>query len=314
MVHTVGQHCAGAHPQVCPLCEARLTPLDVESFNVDPCVQLLVLDRHLREAHLPHLEIAGRLFQSFDETVIAKNMLKTPPIVDAVTRSYRCCFKAGESAGNGPGFPFEHWRRRHKRSFVEDREDTTIFATSHPRGHAQRPQRTSARRRCLLNPQKLYDILRNVWLRKQDRAHNTLFSLLFHTFPPNAMWCGFTASSMAQLIAHVVGHHGGNYLLQPKLRENVRQAFSYRKERRMPSLEQWSSSLISSGKKRSGSVGTLNDAVRLLKGGNSLLEKRLLIKPVVRTLNRPTLIGEDSGNKLFDANADVNQEKVDFKA
>lgn len=90
MVHTVGQHCAGANPQICPLCEARMTPLDVEGFNVDPCIQLLVLDRHLRETHLAHLEVIGRLFQSFDETVITKSMLKVPPMLEAITRSYRC--------------------------------------------------------------------------------------------------------------------------------------------------------------------------------------------------------------------------------
>ncbi|VDK32948.1 unnamed protein product [Taenia asiatica] len=309
MVHTVGQHCAGANPQICPLCEARMTPLDVESFNVDPCVQLLVLDRHLRGTHLPHLEVTGRLFQSFDEMVITKSMLKIPPMMEAITRSYRCCFKAGESAGSGPAFPFEHWRRRHKRSFVEDRGDASAFATGHTRGLAQRPQRTNARRRCLFNPQKLYDILRNVWLRKRDRAHNTLFSLLFRPNSPNTVWCGFTASSMAQLIAHVVGHHGGNYLLQPKLRENIRQAFSYRKERRRPSLEQWSSSLIDSGRKQSSSVGTLKDAVRLLKERSSFLGERMLMAPTRRTLDTPTLIGEDPGGKLFNVNTEVDQQK-----
>ncbi|KAH9285697.1 hypothetical protein ECG_01847 [Echinococcus granulosus] len=309
MVHTVGRHCAGAKPQICPLCEARMTPLDVESFNVDPCVQLLVLDRHLREAHLPHLEVIGRLFQSFDETVVAKSMLKIPPMTETVTRSYRCCFKAGESAGSGPAFPFEHWRHRPKRSFVEDRDDATTFAISHTRGLAQRPQRASARRRCLFNPQKLYDMLRDIWLRKKDRAHNTLFSLLFRPYSPNTMWCGFTASSMAQLIAHVVGHHGGNYLLQPQLRENIRQAFSYRKERRRPSLEEWSSSLLNSGRKRSRSIEALRSAVRLVKERSSLEEKRLLMTPIEKMLDAPTLIGEDPGEKLFNLNTEVDQQK-----
>ncbi|KAL5112720.1 hypothetical protein TcWFU_008415 [Taenia crassiceps] len=309
MVHTVGQHCAGANPQICPLCEARMTPLDVESFNVDPCVQLLVLDRHLRQVHLPHLEVAGRLFQSFDETVITKGMLKIPPVMEAITRSYRCCFKAGESAGSGPAFPFEHWRRRHKRSFVEDRDGATALATSHIRGHVQRPQRANARRRCLFNPQKLFDILRNVWLRKQDRAHNTLFSLLFRPQSPNTLWCGFTASSMAQLIAHVVGHHGGNYLLQPKLRENIQQAYSYRKERRRPSLEQWSSSLLNSGGNQSSSNGASKDTVRRLKEGSSLVGDRLLMTPIQRTREAPTLIGEDPGRKLFNINTYVDQQK-----
>lgn len=224
----------------------------------------------------------------------------------------RCCFKAGDSAGSGPAFPFEHWRRRHKRSFVEDRDGATALATSHTRRRAQRPQRANARRRCLFNPQKLYEILRGVWLRKRDRAHNTLFSLLFRPYSPDTVWCGFTASSMAQLIAHVVGHHGGNYLLQPKLRENIQQAFFYRKERRRPSLEQWSSSLINSGRKQNSGVGTLEDAVRLLKERSSLVGKRLLMAQIRMTLDAPALIGEDPGGKLFNVNTEVDQQKVNF--
>ena len=89
MVHIVGLHCAKANPKICPLCEIRLTPLDSESVKVEHCIQLLVLDRHLREAHLPEIELMGRLFHSFGDTIATKTLLKASPSMETLMRSFR---------------------------------------------------------------------------------------------------------------------------------------------------------------------------------------------------------------------------------
>ncbi len=89
MVHAVGHHCAEATTEVCPLCECLLQPKDAEVEGADVAVFHVVLDRHLQQNHLPQLEIIGRLFHSFGETVLTKNMMSLPVNLDTLMRSYR---------------------------------------------------------------------------------------------------------------------------------------------------------------------------------------------------------------------------------
>lgn len=89
MIHIVGQHCANANLRICPLCDTCLAPRDEECFKIDSSLQLLVLDRHLKQAHLPQMEVIGRLVQSYDESLVQENTAQNIANNDTIIRSYR---------------------------------------------------------------------------------------------------------------------------------------------------------------------------------------------------------------------------------
>uniref|UniRef100_A0A5K3F525 C2H2-type domain-containing protein n=1 Tax=Mesocestoides corti TaxID=53468 RepID=A0A5K3F525_MESCO len=225
MVHAVGQHCVRPDPQTCPLCDSRLASTDTDCHRIDENIQQHVLDRHLCQIHLPHLEVIGRLFHSFGEVIAPKEMLTASTAsMNSLIRSYRCCFEAGQPAGSGPPYPFEHWRPQRSRATTKN---FTALSTSDKLKY-QRPQRLRARRACLYDPRKIYTSLYASWLRRCATIRWSIFS---HLGRPATLWCPYTAETMPQMIAHVVGVHGGNYLLQPGLRAALQRHLDKTKRR-----------------------------------------------------------------------------------
>ncbi|KAM7540941.1 hypothetical protein Aperf_G00000031709 [Anoplocephala perfoliata] len=306
MIHVVGQHCASANPRTCPLCGACLTPRDEKCFKIESSLQLLALDRHLKQTHLPQLEVTGRLVQSFDESLVQENMAKNLANNDTIIRSYRCCFLTGETAGAGPPFPFPHWRQRNRHRF-EYNEEENQFTTLLPRfgrNLPSRPKRLMANRKCLLNPSKLFEVLRYHWMQKTDRLQSSLFAFLFGLSPQSTAenWCSFKATSLSSLIVHVGGQHGGNYLMQPGLRESYIELFQHRLETRVPPLEKWSLGLLSKGGRQ------------FEQGSDKLRELRTRVQmkpmPVLRNFEDPLPLGTKGNNLLLKIERDFDCERI----
>ncbi|KAM7541449.1 hypothetical protein Aperf_G00000031688 [Anoplocephala perfoliata] len=334
MIHIVGQHCASANPRTCPLCDAFLTPRDEKCFKIESNLQLLALDRHLKQTHLPQLEVTGRLVQSFDESLFQENMAKNIANKDTILRSYRqvalrhmpflqniqiftfliaahvaysrCCFLSGETAGAGPPFPFPHWRQRNRHRF-EYNEEENQFTTLLPRfgrNLPSRPKRLMANRKCLLNPSKLLEVLRYHWMQKTDRSQSSLFAFLFGFSSKSTTenWCSFNSTSLSSLTAHVGGQHGGNYLMQPGLRESYIELFQHRLETRVPSLEKWNLGLLLRGRRQCEQ--------QPVKMGEFGTRMQIISLPLFRKFRDPSLIGMRRNKLLFKTERVFDQERV----
>ena len=184
------------------------------------------------------------------------------------------------------------------------------MAHNQSRWQPQRPQRASARRKCLINPQKLFDVLRNIWSRRSTRAQNSIFSYLETPTTSSTAWCGFTGINMPHLLAHVASHHGGNYLLQPGLRDNYKLAYAHRREHRAPAYELWSDKLLNKGRRLSSGCLTMRDAVMEYKSMSAMVENKLTTVPVGKSLDEPALIGDDSVKVHFKMEFNADPERV----
>ncbi|BHF58840.1 hypothetical protein SprV_0100179500 [Sparganum proliferum] len=224
MVHLVGRHCAQSDSNQCTLCGDNFPP---STAKLDPIIRKHILDRHLEQVHLPGLEVVGRLFQSFGDTIAPRPMMQAATNVLGLTRSFRCCFPAGQAAGKGPKFPYEHWYDRRSKVTNDSRPSRDVgtnLATKTPAAQSKGLRRTSreaAHRFCLLNPREYYEKLR-VKFERGGGAPSSVFALLSSTVP----WCAQTGQlcSMARFVAHIVGVHGGSPMLQPGLRESILEA------------------------------------------------------------------------------------------
>ncbi|VDM01386.1 unnamed protein product [Schistocephalus solidus] len=221
MVHMVGRHCAQSDSNQCTLCGDSFPP---STAKLDPLIRRHILDRHLEQVHLPALEVVGRLFHSFGDTVAPRPMMQAATNVVGLTRSFRCCFPAGQAAGKGPKFPYEHWYGRRSKVTNDSRPSKdvgTSLANKTPAAQSKGLKRTSreiAHRFCLLNPREYYEKLR-VKFERGGGVPSSMFAILTSTVP----WCAQTGQlcSMARFVAHVVGVHGGSPMLQPGLRESI---------------------------------------------------------------------------------------------
>lgn len=239
---------------------------------------------------------------------------RLPPIstylhTNVTTFFSRCCFLSGQAAGAGPAFPFTHWRQRNRHRFEYNQEETqlTTLLPSFGRYLPNRPKRLIANRKCLLKPYKLLEVLRDHWMQKTDRPRSSLFAFLFGLSPKSTAenWCSFNATSLSGLIAHVEGHHGGNYLMQPGLRESFKQLFQRRLEKRVPTLEKWSWGLLLRGKRQ---FKQEPDKLREFRAGMQMISKSVL-----RDFADPLPLGTRGNKLLFKIERDFDHEQVSFR-
>ncbi len=148
----------------------------------------------------------------------------------------------------------------------------------------------------------MQEALRAEFLRQKCFSSSSIYSILAEQ---NTVWCPFIADSMTKLIAHVIGHHGGNPFLQPGLREAIKATWMAKRTLRVTQLLAWNDALLNASYKT--------------MAGDGILSHRIMKKPIdvddidytnVMKLNKRKTIGWQVAQELCKLDVPLDAAKV----